>query len=202
MSFPGQSIDEESPKIAVVRTFLEIEASAIGQVLDQHLLPFQAITQLVKRGRRFHLHEFVHLHAPRKSFGQALPWQGASHEVDQNEAQGLKVVPAALQPRFAGVEAGISHCAFHGLALLEVHVLAPGRRRVAEALRHPEVDEVHEPRILPVPDEEVLRLDVTVHPTLCVERLEALDGLVGQHAHGLEAEPPPAKMEQLLEGCP
>lgn len=82
----------------------------------------------------------------------------------------------------------------------EVHGVQ--RRRPLPLPREPKVDHIQRIPALAHPHEEVIRLHITVNVPLGVDPLQPRDGLVRNHQHRLEGEPPPAVREEVLEGRP
>lgn len=80
----------------------------------------------------------------------------------------------------------------------QVHVVQ--RRRPLPPPREPKVNRVKRIPALAHPHEEVIRLHVPVHVPSRVDPLQPRDGLIRNHQHRLEREPPPAVREQVLEG--
>ena len=96
------------------------------------------------------------------------------------------------------VDRGVPGRAREGPSLALGDVLQ--RARVAVTLRQAEVDAVDEVPGPAAVGDEIGWLNVTVDEVAAVHDLDALEHLVRDHEHGLEAEPPPALVELVLEG--
>lgn len=94
-------------------------------------------------------------------------------EVQHHVSDGLEVVPATLLDAQVSIEGSIASCACKILVLLVGDVLHGFG--VPVLLAEPEVDDVHEMRILLQPHQEILRFNVPVDVVMVVQLLNSLD---------------------------
>ena len=120
----GRLVEAQSATVVEVEGELLRVSLAQGLHGRRHLLLADLLVLLLL-GRRF----------------QALPRQRAAHEVHDDVAERLEVVPSTLLDAEVRVDAGVARRARQALALLVRDVGA--RAHVAVLLRQAEVDEEH-----------------------------------------------------------
>ena len=192
-----EEVPEEFAQVGVVRARVEPKLPDVLEVCDE--LVGVAAAQQLDGGGHLLLRDPVVLLLLRLPL-EALPWQGAPEEVDENVADRLQVVPAALLEAEVCVRAAVASRAGEVLALFVGDVLV--RLRVAVLLCEAEVDDVDVVALLARAHEEVVRLDVAVQEAFRVDELHAADHLVGQHERRLQREFSPAEAEQVFERGP
>ena len=106
-----------------------------------------------------------------------MPGQVAPHEVDENEAEALKVVPARLLLPQVSVETGVPGRPRQALVVAKRDVLV--RPWVLVSLRQAEVNDMDIVLAAADADQVVVRLDVAVQEPARVDVLDPLDELVG-----------------------
>ena len=126
-----------------------------------------------------------------------MPGQVAPHEVNENEAEALKVVPARLLLAQVGVETGVPGRPRQALVVAKRDVLV--RPRVLVPLRQAEVNDMDIVLAAADADQVVVRLDVAVQEPARVDVFDPLDELVGKHEHSVEGELAVAVVEEVLE---
>mmetsp|Transcript_164025 Transcript_164025/g.398635 ORF Transcript_164025/g.398635 Transcript_164025/m.398635 type:complete len:375 (+) Transcript_164025:167-1291(+) len=194
---PHRQVLEEAAQVGVVGLIGEAQSPAVLEV-DAELVR-EALAQKVDGRGHLLLHDLLVLLLLRVR-PQTLPRQRPAQEVEEDVAQGLKVVAAALLDAQMVVDRGITRRTGQVLVLAvhDVHV----RLRVPVPLRQAEINDVDHVGAAAQPDQEVVGLDVAVDEVLRMDVLHAVDHLVRQHADRLHAELPIAEAEQILEGRP
>eukprot|EP00187_Rhodella_violacea_P007101 CAMPEP_0174886340 /NCGR_PEP_ID=MMETSP0167-20121228/1575_1 /TAXON_ID=38298 /ORGANISM="Rhodella maculata, Strain CCMP736" /LENGTH=353 /DNA_ID=CAMNT_0016122291 /DNA_START=88 /DNA_END=1148 /DNA_ORIENTATION=- len=187
-------ITEHASQVGVVGLLIELQASAVRQVV--HELDGESFAELGNRGGNLLVRDFLVL-LLLGGGPKPLPREAAPVEVHEDEAEGLEVVSATLLDAEMGVDGGVTGGAG------EILVLPVGDMdvcfMVAVLLCESKVDDVDDVRVLPQAHEKVVGLDVAVEEASGVDVLDALDHLVGEHEDGLEGEPPMAEIEEVLE---
>ena len=187
--FPEQVL----PEVGVIRDLVEPETSRVVEI-SRELLRV-ALTQCLYRRRHLLLGDLLVFLLLRRRF-EALPREGATHEVHEDVAERLQVVPAALFHAQVGVNTGVAGGAGETLALL-VRNVGPGAQ-VTILFGKSVVDEEEFIALAPDAHEEVVWFDVSVDEVLVVYVLDAGHHLVGEHQHRLQGERPRAEVEQVL----
>lgn len=161
---------EEAQHELVVWVLGELELAAVVHELAELL--WVSLAQLVDGDFELLLLDVVVLFVLRSPW-QPLPRQTPAQEVQQHVADGLEVVAARLLVADVRVDARVPGGAGQVLTFPEGDVLAVG---VLVALGEAEVDDVDVVLVCVVaPDQEVVRLDVSVDNALFVDLLNSLN---------------------------
>ena len=108
-----------------------------------------------------------------------MPWQAALQKVDEDEADGLEVVPSALLDSQVSVDRGVPGRACQALVVLVRDVLSGFG--VSVALGEPKIDDIYYVLFLAMSYEEVVWLHVSMNEVIVVKELEPLDHLISYH---------------------
>jgi hypothetical protein len=178
---------------SVVGLLLELQVAGEGQVLREFV--GVALAEDFNRGRQFFfLDAFVLVLLGCGLEG--LPGEHAPEEVHGHVADALEVVPAGLLDAEVRVDGGVAGGAGEVLALAVGDVLAV---LLDVALGEPEVDQEDLVGGLVEAHAEVVGLDVAVDEVAGVDVLDAVDHLLDEDEHGLEAELAQGLVEEGLE---
>mmetsp|Transcript_164026 Transcript_164026/g.398639 ORF Transcript_164026/g.398639 Transcript_164026/m.398639 type:complete len:344 (+) Transcript_164026:167-1198(+) len=191
---PHRQVLEEAAQVGVVGLIGEAQSPAVLEV-DAELVR-EALAQKVDGRGHLLLHDLLVLLLLRVR-PQTLPRQRPAQEVEEDVAQGLKVVAAALLDAQMVVDRGITRRTGQVLVLAvhDVHV----RLRVPVPLRQAEINDVDHVGAAAQPDQEVVGLDVPVDEGLRVHVLDTEQHLVGDHQHRLQVETAATAVEQILQ---
>lgn len=153
-------------------------AKALGRAVD---FPFEHLIELATGGVAL----------------EALPGEMSLEQINEEVAERLEVIASRLFDAKVSIEAGEAHCPSETLVVAVPDVFP--RLRVTISFRQSEVDEIQCAHLLALPDNEVRRLDVSVHIVLGVKLLDSGDlrheiertllySLIGDHEDGFERE--------------
>lgn len=118
-------------------------------------------------------------------------------EVDEDVADGLKVVAATLFAALVRIVTAVPHRTRHGRSHLESDMLS--RLRILETLGQPEVNDVQRVKLLTAPDQEILRLNVSMDVVRGVHRLYSLDHLRADPKNCLDIKLVFAEFKEVLK---
>ena len=128
---------------------------------------------------------------------EALPRQFSQQEIHEPEADPFHVVSPRLFNAEMRIERSISRCPRQGLALLHLDMLSCGR--VPVRLAQAEIDDMYDVGFPPEPDQEIVRLEVSMQEAPGVQELDPRQHLVDEHEHSLEGELALAVVEEVFE---
>ena len=192
--FTDEEVAEELLEVAVVGLVLEAERAVVVEVGGE--LGGEALAECLDGGRHLLLGDAVVLLLLGLGL-ETLPGEGAAEEVEEDVADGLEVIAAALLDTKVSADGAVAGGTGEVLALLVGDVLVG--LGVAVLLGEAEVDDVDVVAALSGAHQEVVGLDVTVEEVLGVDVLDSSNHLIGEHQRALQGELSAAEVEEVLE---
>mmetsp|Transcript_44656 Transcript_44656/g.73928 ORF Transcript_44656/g.73928 Transcript_44656/m.73928 type:complete len:348 (-) Transcript_44656:103-1146(-) len=195
IAFLLEQVLEQTAQVLVVRFGVEVQFSAIAQVLGK--LFGTVLTQRLNRRLSLHLADAIVFLRLALGF-QTLPGQlAAAIEIHEHVAKCLEVVATRLLIPQMRVDRSVTRRTRQRLALDERDMAS--RLWINVALGQTEIDDEDHIEIALQTDKKVVRLNVAMNKLKLVHRLDAIQHLLRQQQNRLERESASAKIEQVLE---
>lgn len=189
-----KEVTEDLSEVRVVGLIVEAEGASIVEI-DGELVG-EAPAKHFGRSGHFLLHDSVILLLFGGSL-QALPWEGASAEVQHDVAKRFHIVTTRLLDTEMRVDRGISGRASQVLVLTVRDVeMSFG---VTVLLGKAEIDDINLVASLTDTHKEVVRFDITMNEGLGVDVFDTGDELIGQKEDGLEGKLSVAEVEKVFQ---
>jgi len=194
---PLHAAFKQADYVAVVRILREAKTATVVHKLLEFLGLVAA--EILNRRLLLLLLDVGVLFSLRPS-GKALPRQRTFQEVQNDMTDRLQVIASRLLVTKVGIDRCVAGCAGQVLAVAERDVLAIGG---LVAFCQSKVNDINGIlRLVIVPNQEIVGLNVAVNNALFMDNLDALDHLDGDMETCLEVKLAAALLEQILERLP